>query len=144
MSVTEGQCLCGAVQITLPAPLATSDACHCSMCRKLTSGGPLFALHCAGGAKPAVSGEEHVTVYRSSDWAERAFCSICGTPLWYRFIEDDFHSISAGLFDGNALTLEKQIFIEEKPALYDLANDTPKLTGEELVAEYMAKREGTQ
>ncbi|MEL7347829.1 MAG: GFA family protein, partial [Pseudomonadota bacterium] len=137
--VQEGCCLCGAIKVTLAVPAAVADACHCSMCRRLSGGGPHFAVE-GDGRRPCIEGEAALRVYRSSDWAERAFCGICGTPIWYRFIEDDYHSISAGLFDGNELTLNKQIFIEEKPALYDLANDTPRLTGEEVIAEYMAKK----
>ncbi len=143
MSLT-GRCLCGAVRLTLPAPVTEVDACHCGMCRRLCGGGPMFALHAPGGARPAVEGEAALRVYRSSDWAERAFCGTCGTPVWYRFVEDDFHSLSAGLFPPEALRLTKQIFVEEKPGFYDLANDTPKLTGEEVVADYMAQRADTR
>lgn len=135
----EGRCLCGAVTVTLAGPVCEADACHCGMCRRLSGGGPMFAVH-GHGSRPKVEGEEALRIYRSSDWAERAFCGICGTPIWYRFIEDDYYSVSAGLFDGNDLTLTKQIFIEDKPSLYDLANDTPRLTGEEVIAEYMAMK----
>ncbi|MGF1553145.1 MAG: GFA family protein [Paracoccaceae bacterium] len=140
--MTTGSCLCGAVRLTLSTPPREVDACHCGMCRKLTGGGPMLALHQPGGARPAVEGEEHVSVYRSSDWAERAFCARCGTPLWYRFVERDFHSLSAGLFDAEALTLTKQIFIEAKPGLYDLANDTPKLTEAEVIAAFSQEHGG--
>lgn len=136
--VTEGACLCGAVKVTLPAAVATSDACHCGMCRKLCGGGPMLALHAPGGAKPAVTGEEHLTVYKSSDWAERAFCAICGTPIWYHFVEGAFYSLSAGLFDADGLTLEKQIFVDDKPSLYTLANETKMMTGEEVVAAFQS------
>ncbi len=44
----------------------------------------------------------------------------------------------AGLFqDGTEFTLREQIFIDEKPAGYDFANDTPKLTGAEVFAKYL-------
>lgn len=135
-----GECLCGAVRLTLPEPVTSVDACHCGMCRRLASGGPMFGLHAKGGVRPQVEDEDAIRVYRSSDWAERAFCGNCGTPLWYRVVEDDFHPLSAGLFAPESLTLEKQIFIEDKPDFYDLANATPKLTGEEVVADYMAQK----
>ncbi|MEM9784468.1 MAG: GFA family protein [Pseudomonadota bacterium] len=134
--VVEGACLCGAVRVTLPEAVATTDACHCGMCRTLCGGGPMLALHAPGGAKPKVVGEDHLTVYRSSDWAERAFCRVCGTPVWYRFIEHDFHSMAAGLFDASTLTLTREIFIEDKPALYDLAGERPRLTEEQVIAAF--------
>ena len=43
----------------------------------------------------------------------------------------------AGLFQDAKLTkLSQQIFIDEKPDFYELANDTPKLTGEEAFAAF--------
>ena len=69
----QAQCLCGAVHVTAPT---TTDVhvCHCSMCRRWSEG-PAFTVH--GGTEVEVSGP--VTRYASSDWAERAFCSRCGT-----------------------------------------------------------------
>ncbi|MGF1447598.1 MAG: GFA family protein [Pikeienuella sp.] len=139
-----GQCLCGAVRIGLPERVSTVEACHCGMCRTLCGGGPMFALHLPGGTCPEIEGAENLTVYRSSDWAERAFCARCGTPVWYRFIAGDFHSLAAGLFEPEGLRLAKQIFIEAKPELYDLANDTPTLTEAEVIADFAAIQAKTQ
>lgn len=139
MTVT-GRCLCGAIRLHVPGPVREADACHCGICRKLSGGGPIFAVFGPGGARPEVEGGEHIRVYRSSDWAERAFCGTCGTPLWYRLVEDDFHSLSAGLFPAEDLTLTKQIFVEDKPDFYDLANQTPMLTADEVIADYMAAK----
>ena len=48
--------------------------------------------------------------------------------------------LSVGLFDDTAdMVLTNQIFIDEKPGYYDLANDTPKLTGAEVFALYAPK-----
>lgn len=132
--VTMGTCLCGAVRVTLSEPVTEADACHCSMCRRIGSGGPMFAIDAR--ARPAVDGMEHVTLYRSSDWAERAFCSRCGTSLWYHLFEPEHYSVAAGLFDPAGLKLTKQIFIDDKPDLYDLAGDTPRHTGAEVIAWY--------
>ena len=62
--------------------------CRCSMCRKW-GGGPFFALD--GQQAVTISGEEHVRRYGSSEWAERAFCSECGTHLFYRLKQTDQH-----------------------------------------------------
>lgn len=37
---------------------------------------------------------------------------------------------------GPAFTFQEQIFVDEKPADYDFANDTPKLTGAEVFAKF--------
>jgi hypothetical protein len=87
-----------------------------------------------------VEGEEYVTVYRSSDWAERAFCARCGSNLWFRFVPADHHSFLAGLFDlPESFAMWRQIFVDEKPAWYDFAQDTPKMTGAEVIAEAKAQ-----
>ncbi|EHN64033.1 glutathione-dependent formaldehyde-activating [Comamonas testosteroni ATCC 11996] len=102
------------------------------MCRRWGEG-PAFTLH--GGTAVQTSGP--VTRYASSPWAERAFCSSCGTHLFYRLLANNEHFLSAGLFqDAQGLTLAQQIYIDEKPDYYALANDTPTLTGAEVQALY--------
>ncbi|ROT95002.1 GFA family protein [Altererythrobacter sp. FM1] len=135
--ILHGKCQCGAVQVELTSTKQTVEACHCSMCRRLNGGGPLFSL---AGAKPddlKVTGADHVSTYHSSEWAERAFCDTCGATLWYHLLPGEGHfSLSSGLFDlPEGYTLNEQIFIDEKPAWYDLAQDTPKKTGADIFAE---------
>ncbi|MCP5367927.1 MAG: GFA family protein [Hyphomicrobiales bacterium] len=85
----EGSCHCGRVRFTLesahPYPF---NLCYCSICRK-TAGGGGFAINLGGDAATlAVTGEEHVTLYRATledgreSPAERRFCRHCGSALW--------------------------------------------------------------
>ena len=47
---------------------------------------------------------------------------------------------SCGVFDLPAgFGIEQQIFIDEKPDWYDLAQETPRLTGEQVIADAMAQ-----
>jgi hypothetical protein len=125
-----GACLCGAVRFSVRAKSMEVGVCHCSMCRRWT-GGPFMAVEAA--APPAFAGEEHVAVYRSSDWAERGFCGRCGTVLFWRMPDGRHYAVSAGALDSaSAFTLGAQVFIDEKPDFYDFANDTPKLTGQQV------------
>lgn len=132
---TTGGCLCGKVSFTLSEMPETVSACHCAICRTW-SGGPFFAVHTED--TPMIEGEENVTWYESSDWAERGFCAGCGANLFYRLKGDPpEYVVSAGaLKDASGLTLAEQIFIEEKPAYYAFAGDIPALTGEEVFAKY--------
>lgn len=108
----KGQCLCGAVTVTAPDHEHVS-ACHCGMCRRW-GGGPLLAIHC--GTAVEIGGADKVKAYRSSDWAERAFCSECGTHLYYHLLPGDEFILSAGLFqDASPLQMTAQIFIDQKP-----------------------------
>nr|WP_229680731.1 GFA family protein [Marinobacterium zhoushanense] len=109
-------------------------ACHCSMCRKWT-GGPLMAVDC--GTEVKFSGEENISTYSSSDWAERGFCARCGSHLFYRLKQNGQYIIPAGLFDtAEALNFDHQIFIDEKPEYYAFANETKNMTGEEVFASF--------
>ena len=126
-----GRCLCGA--ITYSAQDVTTDihSCHCGMCRRW-NGGPSFA---ASVAQVVFEGEAHLTRYDSSAWAERGFCNRCGTNLFYRLKEADHYIVSIGTFDDQTpFNLAAEIYIEEKPAMYNLAGDHPRLTGEEFLA----------
>ena len=126
-----GECLCGAVTVRMVAPSHPAvSACHCSMCRRWT-GGPFMTVE--GHAAPEIEGEEHVTVYPSSEWAERGFCGVCGTHLFYRLREGTFYALSAGLFrESEAWPFELQGFIDEKPGNYAFATPTREMTGEEV------------
>lgn len=127
-----GQCLCGAVTITAKANGHGVGSCHCAMCRRWGSG-PFMDLDC--GTDVTITGDEHITRYQSSDWAERAFCSQCGTNLFYRLKETDHHIVSVGLFEPeDEMALKMEVFIDEKPDFYSFAGDAQKLTGAELFA----------
>ena len=53
------------------------------------------------------------------------------------FLPNDSYFVFAGLFADNAdFKLEEQIFIDAKAPYYELANDTPKLTEEEFLAQF--------
>ena len=77
--------------------------------------------------------------YRSSDWAERGFCGICGASLFYKLFEDDKYELIIGaLDDQDGLVMTRQIYIDQKPAHYDFANPTANQTGAEVWALYDA------
>lgn len=128
----KGACLCGAVKVDVESMVPHVGACHCSVCRKW-GGGPFLAVDC--GSAVIIEGEQNVTVYNSSDWAERGFCTLCGTHLFYRLKESQQHIMPAGLFsDVDQFDLDHQIFIDEKPGFYDFANKTKNMTGAEVFA----------
>jgi len=129
----KGSCLCGAVTITAPDQTRTS-ACHCTMCRRW-GGGPAMAVHCGSGVE--FENADAITNYRSSEWAERGFCSSCGTHLYYRFAGSDDYILFAGFFsDAVPFELKEQIFVDSQPGFYEFANPTEKLTGAEVFAKY--------
>ncbi|MDO3386611.1 GFA family protein [Gilvimarinus sp. SDUM040013] len=126
--------LCGSIEVNAPDHKDVG-LCHCSMCRRWT-GGPMFAVHC--GSDVSFTGAEPVR-YQSSDWAERGFCSACGTHLFYHLLPNDEYILPAGLFQDQDFTLASEIFIDEKPSYYELKNDTHKMTGQQVFDMYAPK-----
>ena len=133
MSKETGACLCGAVKIRAKALEPRFHVCHCGMCRKW-GGAPSFTVI---GEQVTFEGEEHIRAYRSSEWAERAFCTKCGTHLYYRLIEPNLIMLSAGVMDGaEQYTLEEEIYIDNKPEGYAFEGTHPRLTEAEVLAKY--------
>lgn len=129
----QGSCLCGAIEVS-SADQNQVEVCHCRMCRKW-GGGPLLAVHC--GADVTFSGKQKPTTYPSSEWAERGFCSTCGTHLFYHLLPADEYILPVGLFDEDSgFTISGQIFIDHKPPYYEFANETPTMTGEQVFAQF--------
>jgi len=131
------KCLCGAVQISVSSPAKSVGACHCRMCRRW-GGGPLLAVNC--GTDVTVEGQQSVGVFASSQWAERGFCTRCGSHLFYRLRHNQQYIIPAGLLDGcDDLVFNGQVFIDEKPGYYAFANETKNMTGAEVFEKYAPK-----
>jgi hypothetical protein len=134
-----GSCLCGAVRISIKTTSKSVGACHCGMCRKWT-GGPLLVIEC--GSAVHFEGNDSISVFSSSDWAERGFCSKCGSHLFYRLKKEGHYAVPVGLLDdGEQWVFDQQIFIDEKPSFYSFANQTKNLTGAEVFAQYSAPSE---
>ena len=133
----KGQCVCRAVQIEAGTLDTGVGACHCSTCRRW-GGGPLLAVGC--GTDVAFTGEDQITIFDSSEWAERGFCRTCGTHLFYRLKTDGQLIMPAGLFgDIDGFVLDHQIFVDERPDYCMLAHQTKELTGAEVFAMYAPK-----
>jgi hypothetical protein len=129
-----GSCLCSAVHITANKASKKVGACHCGMCRKW-GGGPFMEVDC--GTDISFEGEDDITVYNSSNWAERGFCKKCGSHLFYRLKESKQHMVPAGLFDEQEhFVFDNQVFIDKKPSFYSFSNKTNNMTEAEIFEMY--------
>jgi hypothetical protein len=129
----DGKCLCSAITIRTPDKKSI-DACHCGMCRRW-GGGPALGVSC--GSNVQIGGVDKIKVYKSSEWAERAFCGECGTHIFYRLLSTNEHFIPAGLFQhGIEFEFTEQIFIDKKPSYYEFTNQTLNMTEAEVFAKY--------
>lgn len=128
-----GKCMCGAVRFVGSTRELNVAVCHCDMCRRWASG-PFFEVTCK---KVEFEGEDHIGKIRSSDWAERGFCTRCGSNLFYHIIGEDEYQIAAGLVDDqSALQLTLQVFTDRKPPFYTLAEKTKTMTEAEVLSVY--------
>lgn len=92
-----GGCQCGRVRYEVA--LDSNDAywCHCRMCQKAT-GGIAAALVQVDSA--AVRWLTEPDWYQSSPIAHRPFCSRCGTPLGFAFMDGQSDlDLTLGSFD---------------------------------------------
>ena len=78
--------------------------------------------------------EGPVRTYRSSAFAERAWCDGCGTALWFR--EDGGpHELSPGLFDVEWV-LEREVYADRAGALA-LAGEHERVSAAEYEREHV-------
>lgn len=135
-----GACLCGACTLSAVPEQMASGACHCSMCRKW-SGGMLMTVGC--GDSVEFSDGAPLGVYAASPWGERVFCKNCGSSLAWRTKDGAHHHVSVHVFeDCEQFPLGMQVFIDDKPGTYALAQDTRTMTGAEVFALFAPKPEG--
>lgn len=92
-----GGCQCG--RIRYKAALENNEAylCHCRMCQRATGG---FAASFVEVPIAAVTWEHEPDWYQSSPIARRPFCSACGTPLGFAFLDGGGKmDLTVGSFD---------------------------------------------
>lgn len=98
--IASGGCQCGRVRYTADVSDADAYLCHCRMCRRAT-GGASIALVSVRREGVAFAGEPDW--YRSSPIAHRPFCSACGTPLGFAFLDGgERMDLTLGSFDDPA------------------------------------------
>ncbi len=137
-SAQDCQCLCGAVRFTILQPLHKVQMCHCGLCRRWTSGAPIIG----GGIETAsITAGNSLRWYASSAWGERGFCADCGSSLFWRQrgAASNWVVCVGALPSADGLQLAQHIYIEDKPAYYDLTDDVPRLTGVEFITKMAAE-----
>ena len=127
----KGQCLCGAVRIEVEGALEHSpEACHCTQCRKSSS--HFFAAANVRRSALTIEGADKVTWYPSSKEVQRGFCSVCGSPLFWKPNRAgyEFTAVAMGLFDApTGVALSKHTFVDDKGDYYDINDGLPQSEG---------------
>lgn len=133
-----GGCLCGAVRFDARNVPGTFGICHCPSCRRWT-GSALLEVSIKT-EDMTWQGADNIATYQSSDWAERAWCKMCGTNVYFRHTKRDkwFGStdLPIGIFDdANGFTLTHEIYTDQQPDSFRYAGDGHKrLTRDAVLA----------
>ncbi len=126
-----GSCLCGQVTYRLEAEITELACCHCQQCRKAQ--GTAFATNAPVNEADFTfeSGRELIREYESTPGKFRAFCSLCGSPLYSRLAS------RPGLLRLRIGTLDTplphrpdyHIFAADKAEWYTLEDEQPQYPG---------------
>lgn len=123
-----GSCLCGGVVFEVAEPLRPVIACHCTQCRKIS--GHFWAASSVPEAAFRLIRGETLRWYRSSDVAERGFCSCCGASLfWHPFGQGTMHFAPGALDGATGLTVAKEWFLEDAGDYYTAPRPARMMAG---------------
>lgn len=119
------RCLCGAIRVTIRGPLPDVAACHCGQCRRWS--GHVWAAVPVPDDRLTIEGAEHIRWYRSSDKAERGFCTTCGSSMFWRAIGRGDTDVALGCIDApTGLRLERHIWVGDKGDYYEIGDGLPQ------------------
>jgi hypothetical protein len=129
--VLTGSCLCQAVRFHISGRLGPAVFCHCRQCQKST--GTAFATTAPVRAKyfEIVEGREQVREYESSPGKFRAFCTICGSPIYSRRPADpDTLRVRLGTIDNDpGRRPAVHVWTGSKAPWFDISDSLPQIDG---------------
>jgi hypothetical protein len=121
----KGRCLCGAVRYRAAGPLRDVIACHCTQCRRQS--GHFSAMTSVPLDRFWLDHDSALAWYRSSHSAERGFCRICGSNLFWKPATEPRISIAAGTIDGaTGVKIAEHIFCANRGDYYEIADGRPQ------------------
>ena len=131
----KGKCICEEVTFDVELENHKISACHCSICRKQTSG-IIMTMNIKPGTLKFIMSES-LSIYKSSSWGERGFCKTCGTNLFWRTQDHSYCNINVFSLElekiENNIEFTQELFIDKKPNFYSFCNETKKLTEAEII-----------
>ena len=129
LPVLTGGCLCGRVRYEVTPDHRDGYYCHCRMCQ-LAFGNTRAAF--INLRKSEVQWLSAPAYYASSKIARRGFCSHCGTPLAFEYLDSERMDLAAGsLDDPSVLKPTAHFAIESRIAAWHAEDGLP---GERLDA----------
>lgn len=121
-----GRCLCGAVEFQLTPPVRDVIVCHCRQCAQWT-GYAVAATAVAIENFEVTRGAGDIGWYRSSGHADRGFCKVCGSSLFWRPADGTRMSVLAGSLEPpTGLHVGAHIFTANKSDYYQIGDGAPQ------------------
>ncbi len=129
-----GGCFCGAVRYEAEVYLHDAYYCHCRMCQKLTGAPAEIAVNVKPGSLRFARGEPKY--YQTSHFAERGFCTDCGSRLVYRPLLPELPEWWVNLPVGSLDHPEKavpasHVCVEGQLPWYDIDDGLPRTRTED-------------
>jgi hypothetical protein len=124
--ILTGGCQCGANRFRVLGTISHQAICHCRMCQKAVGSisWPFFTV--AGSDLEWSRGQP--ATYRSSEAAERGFCSQCGTPLTFEALGSGQIDVSIGSLDNPAAVEPRgQHWTSSRVAWFDTQPQLPPI-----------------
>jgi len=127
MTIMKASCLCGGVTYDITGPIHRARFCHCVTCRKFS--GTAYAAWGLIETANLTLGQLSAVVNKfDSGNGLRAFCSTCGSPLWYEPTAlPHFRGIPLGVLDDEAVVApQMHVWTQSKVPWKTIADDLPQ------------------
>lgn len=124
----KGSCLCGGIRFEIDGEIMMSRYCHCENCRKF-SGTAQAAWGLAKNAEfRQTAADTEIGRFDVGTGSQRAFCSACGSPLWFEPKDmPDFIGIALGAVDaGDVMPPNVHLWVRSSPAWETIEGDLPQ------------------
>jgi hypothetical protein len=119
------------VQFEVDGALGETRLCYCELCRH--ANGTAFSANVPVRLENyrLISGRESIREYESSPGAFRAFCSVCGSPVYGRSVRDPDHiRVRLGtLAKDTAARVAAHVWVGSKPDWYIITDGLPQYQG---------------
>ena len=122
----EGGCLCGSVRYCATSAPVRGVICHCSMCRRHSGAPALAFVHFLAQDFAWVRGQP--TRFQSSEFAQRGFCSNCGSTLtMHEDILRDRVQVAVGSLDEpERVRIDDHVWTEQQLPWFQITDELPR------------------
>lgn len=132
MKTWTGGCLCGAIRYEAKLAQSENWYCHCRMCQKAT--GTVVSTSAIIPKSNLRMLKGSAKFFQSSANIERGFCENCGSPMFFRPVNEDWISVLSGtLDDPEVAPPEGHYGVESRISWLNIVDDLKQLPTEEEV-----------